>query len=151
MRPGRPLLALLSLVSAGSSILKLSIEMFLATALKGSFADRLLALKFSACRAIEFGISCCSRSELMTSLEYYISLLNSSRFLPKMRKMGFFACFACFMSLSMTSRSLTVEPMIEPGPLPLRTLPAFMRACFMSLSCRDGLHFTPVDGVIPAL
>ena len=64
--------------------------------------------------------------------------------------MLFFAFTESLISFSSLSRSLVVDPMIEPGPLPLRTLPAFILAFFISLSCSDGLHFVPLVGVIPA-
>ena len=149
LMPGRLLLALLDLDS-GSSILKSSIEIGFFTDLKGSLPDLLVMLKFSAWRIIESGMFCERMSELITSFEYCISLLNSSKFFPNIRTTLFFACIACFMSLSSLSRSLVVDPIIEPGPLPLRTLPAFILEAFMSLSCIDGLHLVPLDDVIPA-
>ena len=91
-------------------------------------------LKFSAWRIIDSGMSWLSRSELMISFEYCISRLNSSKFLPNILTMLFLACTAFLISLSRRSRSLVVEPMIDPGPLPLRTEPAFLNADFMSLS-----------------
>lgn len=145
--PGRPpVLALLERAS-GSSILRFSIDISEFIFLNGSL-DLSVLLKFSAWRTIESGMSRESMSEFMISFEYCISRRNSSRFLPNMRTMLFFACCACFMSLSNLSRSLVVEPIIEPGPLPLRTLPAFI-LFFMSLSCKDGLHFKALLGVMP--
>jgi len=91
-----------------------------------------------------------SKSELIISFEYCISLRNSSKFFPNIRTTLFFAWTDNFISFSSLSRSLVVDPIIEPGPLPLRTLPALIFAFFISLSCSDGLHLVPLVGVIPA-